>query len=199
MKISTKQKILAVARTLFNDYGYNSVSLRDIAKAVGISEGNLTYHFKKKENLIESLLLEAVDTFPTGTPQTLEELDAIFEDMQQNVQKNLYFFLHYAQLSQSSPEICQKQSIRYSKLLEKLKRAFQNLNEAGLVRDEVFSGEYDNMIDTLYMSIIYWAPFMELKKTAHADNTEYRNYAWNSMYHLLTEKGRSKLQEIIQR
>lgn len=199
MKISTKQKILAVARTLFNDYGYNSVSLRDIAKAVGISEGNLTYHFKKKENLIESLLLEAVDTFPTGTPQTLEELDAIFEDMQQNVQKNLYFFLHYAQLSQSSPEICQKQSIRYSKLLEKLKRAFQNLNEAGLLRDEVFSGEYDNMIDTLYMSIIYWAPFMELKKTAHADNTEYRNYAWNSMYHLLTEKGRSKLQEIIQR
>lgn len=199
MKISTKQKILAVARTLFNDYGYNSVSLRDIAKAVGISEGNLTYHFKKKENLIESLLLEAVDTFPTGTPQTLEELDAIFEDMQQNVQKNLYFFLHYAQLSQSSPEICQKQSIRYSKLLEKLKRAFQNLNEAGLLRDEVFSGEYDNMIDTLYMSIIYWAPFMELKKTSHADNTEYRNYAWNSMYHLLTEKGRSKLQEIIQR
>lgn len=199
MKISTKQKILAVARTLFNDYGYNSVSLRDIAKAVGISEGNLTYHFKKKENLIESLLLEAVDTFPTGTPQTLEELDAIFEDLQQNVQKNLYFFLHYAQLSQSSPEICQKQSIRYSKLLEKLKRAFQNLNEAGLLRDEVFSGEYDNMIDTLYMSIIYWAPFMELKKTAHADNTEYRNYAWNSMYHLLTEKGRSKLQEIIQR
>ena len=199
MKISTKQKILAVARTLFNDYGYNSVSLRDIAKAVGISEGNLTYHFKKKENLIESLLLEAVDTFPTGTPQTLEELDAIFKDLQQNVQKNLYFFLHYAQLSQSSPEICQKQSIRYSKLLEKLKRAFQNLNEAGLLRDEVFSGEYDNMIDTLYMSIIYWAPFMELKKTAHADNTEYRNYAWNSMYHLLTEKGRSKLQEIIQR
>lgn len=199
MKISTKQKILAVARTLFNDYGYNSVSLRDIAKAVGISEGNLTYHFKKKENLIESLLLEAVDTFPTGTPQTLEELDAIFKDLQQNVQKNLYFFLHYAQLSQSSPEICQKQSIRYSKLLEKLKRAFQNLNEAGLLRDEVFSGEYNNMIDTLYMSIIYWAPFMELKKTAHADNTEYRNYAWNSMYHLLTEKGRSKLQEIIQR
>lgn len=199
MKISTKQKILAVARTLFNDYGYNSVSLRDIAKAVGISEGNLTYHFKKKENLIESLLLEAVDTFPTGTPQTLEELDPIFEDLQQNVQKNLYFFLHYAQLSQSSPEICQKQSIRYSKLLEKLKRAFQNLNEAGLLRDEVFFGEYDNMIDTLYMSIIYWAPFMELKKTAHADNTEYRNYAWNSMYHLLTEKGRSKLQEIIQR
>lgn len=199
MKISTKQKILAVARTLFNDYGYNSVSLRDIAKAVGISEGNLTYHFKKKENLIESLLLEAVDTFPTGTPQTLEELDAIFKDLQQNVQKNLYFFLHYAQLSQSSPEICQKQSIRYSKLLEKLKRAFQNLNEAGLLRDEVFSGEYNNMIDTLYMSIIYWAPFMELKKTTHADNTEYRNYAWNSMYHLLTEKGRSKLQEIIQR
>ena len=152
---------------LFNDYGYNSVSLRDIAKAVGISEGNLTYHFKKKENLIESLLLEEEDTFPAGTPQTLEELDAIFLDMQQKVQQNRYFFLHYTQLSQISSEICHKQRFRYGELLEKLRLAFQNLFEAGLLREEVFSGEYDNAIDTLYMAIIYWTPFVDLKKANH--------------------------------
>lgn len=198
MKISTRQKILDASRTLFNDYGYNSVSLRDIAKAVGISEGNLTYHFKKKEQLMESLLLEGEDTFPSAIPQTLDELDAVFLDMQQHVQKNLYFFLHYAQLSQISPEICHRQSIRYCEILEKLKLAFQNLHNVGLLRNELFQGEYDNIIDMLYMSIIYWAPFMSLKKISHIDDTEYRRYAWGTMYHLLTEEGRSKIQDIIQ-
>lgn len=197
MKMDTRQKILDIARTLFNEYGYNGVSLRDIAKAAGISEGNLTYHFKKKENLIECLLSEEKDTFPISIPKTLEELDAVFLDMQQKVQKNLYFFLHYTQLSQTSPEICYKQSSRYSELLEKLRSAFQNLYEAGLLRREIFSGEYGHVIDTLYMSIIYWAPFMELKKSIHTDNAEYRRFAWYSMYHLLTEKGQSKLQNIV--
>ncbi len=198
MKISTKQKILNTARTLFNDYGYNSVSLRDIAKAVGISEGNLTYHFKKKEMLIESLISEEEDTLPAGIPQTLEELDTIFLDQQQAVQKNLYFFLHHAQLSQISPEICRKQRARYDELLEKFRLAFQNLHEAGLFRDELFSGEYDNVIDTLYMSLVYWAPFMKLKKSTHIEETKYQRYAWSLMYHLLTEKGKSELQGIIQ-
>lgn len=198
MKISTKQKILDTARTLFNNYGYNSVSLRDIARAVGISEGNLTYHFKKKENLMESLLSETESTLPVGIPQTLEELDAIFLDQQQAVQKNLYFFLHYAQLSQTSPEICRKQCARYGELLEKFRLAFQNLYEAGLLRGEAFTGEYGNVIDTLYLSVIYWAPFTQLKKTAHAGDEDYRHYAWRVMYHLLTEKGRSELQNMVQ-
>lgn len=198
MKTSTKQKILNTARALFNDYGYNSVSLRDIAKAVGISEGNLTYHFKKKEHLMEQLLSECENTFPVGVPQTLEELDAIFLDMQQNVQRNSYFFLHYTQLSQTSPDICKKQSARYGEVLTILRRTFQNLHEAGILREERFTGEYDNAIDTLYMSIIYWAPFMELKKSINAERTDYRRYAWVCMVHLLTEKGRGKLRNIIQ-
>lgn len=198
MKTDTRKKILNAARTLFNQYGYNSVSLRDIAKTVGISEGNLTYHFKKKEMLMESLLSEEVDTLPTGIPRTLKELDAVFLDQQQAIQKNLYFFLHYTQLSQTSPEICRKQSARYSELRRKFRAAFQNLHEIGLLRDETFSGEYDNLIDTLHISLIYWVSFIELKKTIHVESTEYRCHAWRSMYHLLTKDGRSELQSIIE-
>lgn len=192
MKLSTKQSILDTARALFNQYGYNSVSLRDIAKTVGISEGNLTYHFKRKENLMEALLSEEEDTFPDITPQTLKDLDVLFLDMQQAVQRNQYFFLHYTQLAQTSPEICQKQQERCGMVLKKLSLAFQQLQKAGLLRKECFPGEYDNVIDTLYLSILYWVPFMELKKARQ----EYRRYAWRTLYHLLTEKGREELKGI---
>ena len=197
-KKSTKQKILDTARTLFNEMGYNTVSLRDIAKTVGISEGNLTYYFQKKENLMEELLANGEDTFPTSLPQTLEELDAMFLDLQQTVQNNLYFFLHYTQLSQVSPKISQIQSTRYREMMEKLCHALQNLHGVGLLRGEAFPAEYESVVDTLYLSIIYWAPFVELKKDAHATCTEYRRHAWRCVYHLLTERGRNELRDMIQ-
>ena len=197
-KKSTKQKILDTARTLFNESGYNSVSLRDIAKTVGISEGNLTYYFQKKENLMEELLANGVDTFPAAPPQTLEELDAMFLDLQQTVQKNLYFFLHYTQLSQISPKISQIQSTRYREMRERLNLALRNLQDVDLLRGENFPAEYENIIDTLYLSIIYWAPFVELKRDANADYTEYRCHAWRCAYHLLTERGQAELRDIIQ-
>lgn len=197
MKKNTRQEILDAARLLFNKYGYNSVSLRDIAREVGISQGNLTYHFSKKENIVESLISESKDTFPTDIPQTLEELDAAFLDIQQVIQQNSYFFLHYTQLSQTSPEIYKKQRARYRELFEKFKNAFDNLHAVGLLHDELFPGEYDHAIDLLYMSNIYWAPFSKLKKSIGMDCVEYRRHAWSILYPFLTKEGRIQLQEMI--
>lgn len=44
MAQNTKGDIIACARRLFEAQGYNGVSMRDIAKALDISVGNLTYH-----------------------------------------------------------------------------------------------------------------------------------------------------------
>ena len=133
--------------------------MRDIANDAGISKGNLTYHFSKKEEIMEALISEGKDTFPSGIPGTLEELDEAFLDMQQAVQQNLYFFLYHAQLAQTSPKICQKQSARYEEVQKKFQTAFHLLHSAGLLRDESFPGEYNHTIDLLHMSAIYWAPF----------------------------------------
>ncbi len=42
---STKQAILTTAIDLFNDKGTAAVSTNHIAEAMGISPGNLYYHF----------------------------------------------------------------------------------------------------------------------------------------------------------
>ncbi|MDY5647769.1 MAG: TetR/AcrR family transcriptional regulator [Lachnospiraceae bacterium] len=197
MRRNTRQNILDAARKLFNEYGYNSVSLRDIANDAGISKGNLTYHFSKKEEIMEALISEGKDTFPSGIPGTLEELDEAFLDMQRAVQQNLYFFLYHAQLAQTSPKICQKQSARYEEVQKKFQTAFHLLHSAGLLRDESFPGEYSHIIDLLHMSAIYWAPFSELKKSVHTDPSEYRRHAWRTMHPLLTEKGRIHFYEAV--
>jgi AcrR family transcriptional regulator len=55
MSLTTKDKILASALYLFNRFGFVSVRLQHIADEVGMSVGNLAYHFKTKDELVEKL------------------------------------------------------------------------------------------------------------------------------------------------
>ena len=59
--ITTKQKILSQSLHLFNSHGVSNVSLRMIADQSGISVGNLQYHFKKREDIIEALYFQLVE------------------------------------------------------------------------------------------------------------------------------------------
>jgi len=52
----TRQRILETTLALFNDLGEANVSTTLIATEVGISAGNLHYHFRKKDQLTGALL-----------------------------------------------------------------------------------------------------------------------------------------------
>lgn len=51
----TRQRILDATLVLFNDKGPDRVTTAEIARTVGINEGNLYYHFKTKEALLAAL------------------------------------------------------------------------------------------------------------------------------------------------
>jgi AcrR family transcriptional regulator len=58
MSSGTRQQILDTARVLFNAQGLHRVGVRDIARALGMSPGNLAYHFATKDDLVAALWLE---------------------------------------------------------------------------------------------------------------------------------------------
>lgn len=194
---NTRQAILDTARELFNQRGYNGVSLQDIAGALGISKGNLSYHFQKKENIIEALIAESADTLPTILPQTMEELDLMFLDIQKAVQEKRYFFLSHAQLGQISPEIGRRQRARCREITERMERALTALHTAGLLRAEDYPGEYTHTAELLYFSSAYWAPFTELKRLDGGETEGYRRHAWRVVHPLLNRQGREALGKIL--
>ena len=55
---SMKAKILAAARNLFGDYGYNGTTTRMIAREVGIDISTLYYHWGEKQDLYEALITD---------------------------------------------------------------------------------------------------------------------------------------------
>ena len=193
----TRQAILDAARVLFNQRGYNGVSLQDIAGMVGISKGNLSYHFQKKESIVEALIEESTDTRPDLCPQTVEELDLMFLDIQKAVQEHRYFFLSHAQLGQISPEIGRKQRARRREITESMERALTTLHENGLLRAEDYPGEYTHTAELLYFSSAYWAPFTELKRLDGGETEGYRRQARRVVHPLLNPQGREALGKIL--
>ena len=54
--MSTKERILDAALTLFAANGYNGTSVEQIAKAVGIKAPSLYKHYKGKEDILNALI-----------------------------------------------------------------------------------------------------------------------------------------------
>lgn len=52
----TKTKIIQKAIDLFNEHGTAAVSLNSLAEALGISTGNLQYHYHTKDEIIRAIL-----------------------------------------------------------------------------------------------------------------------------------------------
>lgn len=61
-ELTTKQKIASVALDLFSQHGYEAVSVRDIARAVGIKESSLYNHYKNKQDIFDCIVVECSKT-----------------------------------------------------------------------------------------------------------------------------------------
>lgn len=163
MKRDTRRAILDMAKTLFSQQGYNAVSIGEIAGALGISKGNVTYHFKRKEDIMEALLAEAKPTFFQEPPRTMEELDAFLEDMEQARENYAFYFQHHAQLGQLSPAIRARQQAIYHSQSALFAQALSILARQGMFRGEDFPGAYARVADTIFLTSLYWLPFCAVK------------------------------------
>ena len=55
-KKSTKDKIFDVSIDLFSQKGFDAVSVREIARKVGIRESSIYNHYKNKEAILDAII-----------------------------------------------------------------------------------------------------------------------------------------------
>jgi len=61
MRKNSRDKILETARSLFPRYGYNGISIREIAANAKLTTGAVYFHFKNKKDIYKAICMEAID------------------------------------------------------------------------------------------------------------------------------------------
>ena len=177
-------RILETARALFNERGYNEVSMRNIADTLKISVGNLTYHFKRKEDLVEAVIKAQHSEYRVpDVPRTLEELDACFKRVLLHQEKNCYYSRHYRQLAQISHKIYEIQKRVLQDLRDLVTGAFVNLIQAGLMNADEVPGQSSNTIQAILTICAYGTAL---------DETTPISCIWSLIHPLLTDDGKKQ-------
>ncbi|MDR2967524.1 MAG: TetR/AcrR family transcriptional regulator [Methanobacteriaceae archaeon] len=86
-EITTKEKIFNVAIDLFSRKGYNEVSIREIAKGVGIKESSIYYHYSKKEDILDNIFKYYL--------KMMNKVEISEEQMEELLNQNPKIFYHF--------------------------------------------------------------------------------------------------------
>lgn len=80
-KSAIKKKILENSLNLFANKGFDGTSMRDIAKAVGVTLPTIYYHFTNKEGLYKAVFQEVMENFLKVTATAAIGIDEIKEQL----------------------------------------------------------------------------------------------------------------------
>jgi AcrR family transcriptional regulator len=81
MKTETrKDEIIKTAANLFKEKGYSAVTMRDIAKAMGIKAASLYNHINSKQDILKAIIISLAEEFTLG-------MEAIKASQVSNIEK----------------------------------------------------------------------------------------------------------------
>lgn len=202
----TPEKILDTALALFNTYGLPKVTLRTIAKEMGISQGNLNYHYKKRDDIIEALyfqLVEMMDESMSSAHQPSSEGLQLLFDISAGIMSNSYkyrfFLLDFAQIMRENKTIKK----HFKKLTQLRQEQFAGLIDRmvalGIMRKEKLPNEYFFLYQRFQLLGDFWISSAEIAHTKITKKimSEYYEIITQAIYPYLTAKGVKEYHAII--
>lgn len=150
-----KKKIIKAAYKLFEEKGYHSTSMDDIAKEVGVSKASLYSYFKSKEDILkvtvdESLTEPFIKTFKNG-----ESVDA-FKDYYHTLavfEGILHLNFVLISLANDNDDIKFKLIETYETKLKLLTKFVSKQQKIGSIRSDIVPVEISQFLMAIYGDI----------------------------------------------
>ena len=196
MKENIKEKILLVSRELFNTYGYHEVTMRMIADKCNIGVGNLTYHYKKKIDILYALLKEGEPTLSTSNTKTIEELYHFISEMVDGVRKN-HFFFSSSQMQSLDESFFEANKQNVQKLHTAFISNLIELQKASKLSEDFNKEEMDAYVSLCMLSHISWAN--EEGKNSTYTNLDFKQFILTHLVLLkpyYTKKGLKEFKQL---
>ncbi len=187
--MKTKERILSIALTLFNKYGFGSVTMKQIADEMLVDRRNLTYHFNK-ETLLETIANQMWGKLDAERKKRRDFPS--FENLDSETKMYYAFQKEYAFIFNDIKVI--QHPVLKDKFKQLAKTSIQD-NEAaiafaiklGNIRPEPFKGAYHNLCLSVWALSMFWVPQQAIRQ--EYDPEELRRVMWSLILPHFTEKG----------
>jgi len=164
--MKTRDKIIQASITLFNEQGERNVTTNHIAAHLGISPGNLYYHFRNKEDIILSIYEEyarnlLLDTIPKVTSEVkpldtiILYMDAVFQMMM----KFRFFYSNLPVLLDKNPSLREKYVEVQHSIAERVSQLLLSLRRANII--DFDDEELTDMVSILRLINTFWLSFYQ--------------------------------------
>ncbi len=187
--MNTKEKILNTAQTLFNQLGYDKVTMRQIAQEAEIGVGNLTYYFPKKIDIAKQLLKNKDIIEKTGHCKNLSQLNQRIRRMVLSLYENKFFFLAEYDISRDE-DFIRRNSENVNTLRENLLLSFKDLVELGYFNPSFDEKSVEAVTDMIMYAHLTWITNSKkhfFKEEKNVD--EFMDMHWKLLYVYLSDKG----------
>ena len=162
--LERKKEIIGCAAMLFTEKGYSAVTMRDIAKAVGIKAASLYNHISSKEEILTYIIISLAEEFTNG-------MEVILNSNNTSVDKlKLIIGLHvsittknqYGMASLNTDWMHLEEKLEYYLQLRKnYEDNFRTIIEQGVQNNELKEGNLDIMLFSILStlrSLYVWIP-----------------------------------------
>lgn len=203
--MKTREKILLQALDLFNQKGVDQVSVLEISQTMGISYGNLTYHFKKKDDLVQALYVQMQHELDAAINHLVQRIFeetyylTLVNELLQVTWKYRFLYLSINSLMNQYPFIREGEK-SYSATRNKiLNRGKKYLIDEGYLKPES-DNHYELLIRNLNMILYAWIVDAELfhEGDVAAKIEDYATLFYGIALTNVTEKGRTLYYQIVQ-
>lgn len=162
----TQDRILAASLALFNAEGVAKVPLTSIASEIGISQGNLHYHFRRKQDIVQRLAsryeqeVESVLAGPAGTLAGVDDLWLFLHLGFEKIFEYRFIYRDIDYLFTELPSFDRRLRHLTARGVETLERLCTELVAAGSMRAE--ADDIDMLSLQMIMTATCWHTFVQV-------------------------------------
>lgn len=197
-----KEKILIKAVELFNEQGIASTSPNNIAAALAISSGNLTYHFKTKSSLIEAVYermhADSQNFIKLEGYLTLDDFRKIMVRFRDFMVEYRFFFQDLFFILQNYPEVGKLYEESNLLRLKQGRSLFEYYIETDRMIPEIDGINYDFLMHNVWMVGAFWNLQRKIFTSGEivGRSMDLVGMTWYMILPYLTEKGKEEYRQI---
>ncbi|TCK65228.1 TetR family transcriptional regulator [Winogradskyella wandonensis] len=164
LKETRKQEIVRVAAKLFKKKGFSAVTMRDLAKEMGIKAASLYNHIDSKQAILQEIVIAIAEDFTTGMQSIIASDCSSLEKLEQIIQLHVKIAIENTDgLSALNSDWMHLESKLeyYLKLRQDYESNFRHIIETGIASKEIRTVNPDvlmfSMLSTL-RTLYLWIP-----------------------------------------